>query len=326
MKIAILDDYQDAVSHLKCFNLLKDHEVTVLTQSYASTEELAGFIADVDAIVLIRERTRISTELLAQLPNLKLISQTGKISKHLDLSACTRAKVAVAEGVGSPVAPAELCWALVLAASRHIPAYSQNLKEGKWQNSGALGLGRSLYGLTFGVWGYGKIGKRVARYANAFGMEVLVWGSPASRIQAKDDGFNAASSKADFFRSTDVLSLHLRLNEATRHCVLPSDLQSMKSDALFVNMSRAELVAPNALYDALVKGNPGFAAVDVFDSEPADARVEPLIKLPNVLCTPHLGYVEQKSYALYFKIAFENVVNYFNGQPSNIANPEVTSL
>lgn len=323
MKIAILDDYQDAVRQLQASKLLAEHEVQVLTESYSDSTELAQRIQDADALVLIRERTVITAELLAQLPKLKLISQTGKISNHLDLDTCSRAGVAVAEGVGSPVAPSELCWALVMAASRHLPAYAGNLAAGRWQDSGSLGLGRTLQGLTFGIWGYGKIGQRVARYAQAFGMQVLIWGREPSRQRALDDGFAVADSRAALFEQSDVLSLHLRLNDSTRGLVRQEDLARMKTDALLVNISRAELIEPGALPAALAAGRPGYAAVDVFEQEPPRAETEPLLNMPNVLCTPHIGYVERNSYELYFRTAFENVVSFFAGRPENIANPEV---
>lgn len=323
MKIAILDDYQDAVRQLQAFKLLAGHEVQVLTESFSDSTELAQRIQDADALVLIRERTAITAQLLAQLPKLKLISQTGKISNHLDLPACTRAGVAVAEGVGSPVAPSELCWALVMAASRHLPTYSGNLAAGHWQDSGSLGLGRTLQGLTFGIWGYGKIGQRVARYAQAFGMQVLVWGREPSRERAQADGFAAAESRAELFAQSDVLSLHLRLNDATRGVVRGEDLARMKTDALLVNISRAELIEPGALPAALAGGRPGYAAVDVYEQEPARLEGEPLLAMPNALCTPHIGYVERNSYELYFRTAFENVVSFFAGGADNIANPEV---
>ena len=323
MRIAILDDYQDVVRRLDCFNLLAPYEVTVLTETFREGEALAAAVAAAEVLVLIRERTRIDQALLSRLPRLRLVSQTGKISNHLDLTACTRAGVLVAEGVGSPVAPAEFCWALVMAASRHIPAYVQNLVEGAWQQSGSLGLGRTLHGLTFGIWGYGRIGRRVAQFAKVFGMQVLVWGSEGSREAAVSDGFDAASDKASFFRQADVLSLHLRLNAATKGCVTKEDLALMKPDSLFVNISRAGLVEEKALYEALKRVPTKRAAIDVYDHEPLREGVEPLLALPNVLCSPHIGYVEQNSYALYFQAAFENVVNFLKGSPSNIANPEL---
>jgi len=323
VKIAILDDYQDAVRGLRCFKLLKPYDVEVINQTYRTVDELVSAIEDTEVLVLIRERTKIDGSLLSQLPKLKLISQTGKISNHLDLVACTRSKVLVAEGLGSPIAPSELCWALVMAASRHIPVYAQNLINGEWQQSGSLGLGRTLHGLTFGIWGYGKIGRRVAQYAKAFGMHVLVWGSEGSRKTAVSHGFEAAPDRAHFFRQADVLSLHLRLNAATKGCVTQDDLASMKADSLLVNMSRAGLVEENALYEELKSVPSKMAAIDVFDNEPVRDASDPLLSLPNVLCTPHLGYVEKNSYERYFQIAFENVLNYLEGNPSNIANSEL---
>lgn len=320
LKIAILDDYQNAVKALPCFSLLNEHEVFVFTDKPTSLEAQIQRLSDMDAVVLIRERTQITDALLSQLPNLKLISQTGKISQHIDILACHRHGIAITEGVGSAVAPAELCWALVLAASRHLVPYAQNLQTGLWQNSGSLGLGRSLDGLTFGIWGYGRIGQRIAQYAKAFGMHVLVWGREPSRQQAINDGFVAANSKSDFFSQADIVSLHLRLNDATRECVRFTDLQQMKRDALLVNVSRAELIEKSALLRALLAGKPGFAALDVFETEPMNAEIEPLLTMPNVLCSPHLGYVEKNSYELYFKTAFENVVNFFNSNPQNVVN------
>jgi D-3-phosphoglycerate dehydrogenase len=276
--------------------------------------------------VLIRERTAFSAALLARLPNLKLISQTGKLAGHVDVAAATKQKIAIAEGVGSPVAPAELTWALIMAASRKLVPYASNLKDGLWQIASIHqpfnGLGRVLKGRTLAIWGYGKIGKMVAGYAEAFGMNVLVWGSDASRAAAEADGREAAATRESFFARADVLSLHLRLAEGTRGIVTAEDLARMKPDALFVNTSRAELVAEGALEDGLKKGHPGTAAVDVFTSEPLPLDA-PLLKMPMVLATPHLGYVERDSYELYFRAAFRNVVNFAEGKPSGILNTEV---
>lgn len=323
MKIAILDDYQNAVPALDCFHLLDGHEVTVFNDTVADIDTLIERLQDFDALVLIRERTEITDELLARLPKLKLISQTGKISNHVKLADCTRHGVAFAEGKGSPIAPSEFCWALIMAASRQLVPYCSNLNAGQWQQSGSVGLGRNLNGLTLGIWGYGKIGKRIAQFGKAFGMNILVWGREASRQQAVDDGFQAAVNKHEFFQAADVLSLQLRLNEAMRGCVELADLQAMKPDALLVNTSRAELIAPGALVAALRSGRPGFAAVDVYESEPVGAQTEALVDMENVLCSPHLGYVEQNGYELYFRIAFENVNAFFQGAAENIANPEV---
>jgi D-3-phosphoglycerate dehydrogenase len=325
MKIAILDDYQDAVRHLDCFKLLDGHEVKVFTNSSRGLGQLAIRLAPFDALVLIRERTAFPRALLAKLPNLKLLSQTGKLAGHVDVAAATEHGIAIAEGIGSPVAPAELTWALIMAASRKIVPYANNLKQGLWQTASSNpelnGLGRTLKGRTLAIWGYGKIGRMVAGYGKAFGMQVLVWGSETSRAAAVGDGFQAAPSREAFFEQADVLSLHLRLNAATRGIVTRDDLARMKRDALFVNTSRAELVEENALEDALQRGRPGYAALDVFTDEPLPAG-SPLLKIPTVLATPHLGYVEKDSYELYFRVAFENVVNFANGGPTNILNPD----
>ncbi|PQJ60570.1 3-phosphoglycerate dehydrogenase [Vibrio chagasii] len=312
MKIAILDDYQNAVKSLECYRKLEDHDVTVFTETYPENE-LVLKLYDFEVLVLIRERTEITESLLSKLPNLKVISQTGKVSNHIDPQLCERFGVKVLEGRGSPVAPSELCWGLIMAASRHIPTYASRLKQNQWQSSGALGLGRTLRGLKLGIWGYGKIGRCIAQYAKAFGMDVMVWGSQNSREQAQADGFEAAATKQAFFESVDVLSLHLRLNSVTKGCVTANDLNVMKPDSLFVNISRAELVEPNALFDELTKVPSKRAAIDVFDTEPATPDNEPLLSLPNVTATPHLGYVEQNSYELYFDIAFDNILSYQKG-------------
>lgn len=308
MNIAVLDDYQDVVKGLDCFALLEGHNVKVLS-GFESLDDRQELLSNVEAIVLIRERTKINETFLSALPNLKVISQTGKKSTHIDEEACAAHGVQILEGIGSPVAPSELCWSLIMASCRHVVPYSEHLKQGKWQDSGILGLGRCLHGATLGIWGYGKIGQRIARYADAFGMKVWVWGSPSSREKALSDGFFAANSKEAFFSQCDILSLHLRLHDSTRACVTQEDLALMKHDALFVNISRAELVSKGALYRALMSGRPGYAAVDVFEQEPV-VKEDPLLALPNVLATPHLGYVEKGSYELYFKAAFENLLVY----------------
>lgn len=325
MKIAILDDYQDAVRGLDCFSLLDGHEVKVFNSSTRGLGQLALRLAPFEVLVLIRERTTFPAALLAKLPNLKLISQTGKVSGHVDVAAATGHGIAIAEGIGSPIAPAELTWALIMAASRKIVPYANNLKDGLWQmasvNPALNGVGRVLHGRTLALWSYGRIGKMVAGYARAFGMRVLVWGSEASRAAAIADGFEAAPSREALFEQADVLSLHLRLAESTRGIVTASDLARMKPDALFVNTSRAELVADDALEQALRLGRPGTAALDVFTSEPL-AQDSPLLRIPTLLATPHLGYVEKDSYEIYFKAAFENIVKFAQGEPTNILNPE----
>ncbi|MRW90394.1 D-2-hydroxyacid dehydrogenase family protein [Duganella sp. FT80W] len=325
MKIAILDDYQNATPSLNCFELLANHEVKVFNSTTRGLGQLAIRLAPYDALVLIRERTAFNRALLAKLPNLKLISQTGKLAGHVDVAAATELGIAIAEGVGSPTAPAELTWALIMAAARKIVPYANNFRDGLWQtasiNPQLNGLGFVLKGRTLGIWGYGKIGQLVAGYARAFGMRVMVWGSQASRDKAVADGHTAAPSREAFFEQADVLSLHLRLNDATRGIVTAADLARMRSDALFVNTSRAELVQPDALEQALSKGHPGYAALDVYPSEPLAAD-SPLLRMPTVLATPHLGYVERDSYELYFRHAFQNVVDFANGAPANIHNPD----
>jgi len=325
MRIAILDDYQDAARGLDCFSLLDGHEVKVFQSSTRGLGQLAIRLAPFDALVLIRERTALSSALLGRLPNLKLISQTGKVSGHIDVTAATAHGIAIAEGTGSPIAPAELTWALIMAASRKIVPYATNLKDGLWQTASTNpvlnGVGRVLHGRTLGLWSYGKIGKLVAGYARAFGMRVVVWGSETSRQAALSDGFEAAPSRDALFAMSDVLSLHLRLADSTRGIVTADDLARMKPDALFVNTSRAELVAEGALEAALRKGYPGAAALDVFVSEPLGPDAD-LLRIPTVLATPHLGYVEKDSYELYFRAAFENIVHFAQGTPSNILNPE----
>ncbi|TFW15624.1 D-2-hydroxyacid dehydrogenase family protein [Massilia arenosa] len=325
MKIAVLDDYQDSVRQLKAWQILDGHEVKVFTNTVRGLGQLAIRLQGVEALVLIRERTPVSRALLAKLPHLRLISQTGKVAGHIDVAACTERGVAIAEGVGSPVAPAELTWALIMAAQRRIVNYAANLKDGLWQTASVNPLLNTLgvvnQGRTLGIWGFGKIGRMVAGYGKAFGMDVMVWGSEASRAAAVELGYRAAPSRDEFFASADVLTLHLRLNDATRGIVTGDDLARMKPDALFVNTSRAELVAEGALVTALHAGRPGRAALDVFNTEPLPAD-DPLLRIPTVLATPHLGYVERDSYELYFEAAFRNVVAFANGIPTNILNPE----
>jgi D-3-phosphoglycerate dehydrogenase len=309
VNITVLDDYQDVVTTLDCFGLLSQHNVVVFNQTLTESELVAKLDAT-DVLVLIRERTIITESLLSRLPRLKVISQTGKVSHHINVQLCQKYGVTVLEGRGSPVAPSELCWALLMAASRHIPTYVSALQNNQWQNSGRLGLGRTLKGLTLGIWGYGNIGQRIAQYAKAFDMSVIVWGSEPSRTLAIAHGFEAAATKQDFFELTDIVSVHLRLNETTKACVTASDLKRMKSDSLFVNISRSELVEKSALYNELLAVPTKRAAIDVFDHEPATTSNELLLSLPNVTATPHLGYVERNSYELYFKIAFENILAY----------------
>ncbi|WP_295641064.1 D-2-hydroxyacid dehydrogenase family protein [uncultured Methylibium sp.] len=329
MNIIILDDYQDAVRKLACASKLDGYSAKVFTNTVKGIGQLSVRLRDADIVVPIRERSPFPRQLLEKLPRLKLIAQTGRVGPHIDVEACTRLGIAVAEGVGSAVAPAELTWALIMAAMRRLPQYIASLKHGAWQQAGLkassmppnFGVGMVLEGKTLGLWGYGRIGQRVAGYGRAFGMRVLVWGSEASRYKAQADGCEAAASREDFFEQADVLSLHLRLDEATRGLVGFDDLQRMKPTALFVNTSRAELLEENALVSALNRGRPGMAAVDVFENEPI-MQGTPLLRLENAICTPHLGYVEQENYELYFGAAFDNVISFIKGEPTNVVNPE----
>ncbi|MFH7044137.1 D-2-hydroxyacid dehydrogenase family protein [Paucibacter sp. JuS9] len=333
MNIIILDDYQDAVRKLRCAAKLDHLQAKVFTNTVKGIGQLSVRLRDADVLVLVRERTQFPRQLLEKLPKLKLISQTGRVGSHIDVDACTRLGIAVAEGVGSPVAPAELTWALIMASMRRLPQYIGNLKHGAWQQSGLksasmpanFGVGMQLRGKTLGIWGYGKIGEMVASYGRAFGMNVQIWGSEASRLRASADGYQAAESREAFFEQCDVLSLHLRLVDATRGVVTLEDLSRMKPTALFVNTSRAELLAETALVSALNRGRPGMAAIDVFESEPI-LQGHPLLRLENAVCTPHIGYVEQDSYELYFDAAFENVLNFVKGEPTNIVNPEALKV
>lgn len=329
MNIIILDDYQDAVRKLACASLLDGCNAKVFTNTVKGIGQLSVRLRDADIVVPIRERTQFPRALVEKLPRLKLIAQTGRAGAHIDVEACTQRGIAVAESQSSATATAELTWALIMAAMRRLPQYIANLKHGAWQQSGLksqsmpanFGLGVVLKGRTLGLWGYGRIGQLVAGYGRAFGMNVLVWGSEASRYKARADGCEAAPSREAFFECSDVVSLHLRLAEATRGLIGFDDLSRMKPGALFVNTSRAELLQENALVSALNRGRPGMAAIDVFESEPI-MQGTPLLRLENVVCTPHLGYVELDNYEQLFRGAFENVIAFMRGEPLNLVNPQ----
>jgi D-3-phosphoglycerate dehydrogenase len=333
MNIVILDDYQDAVRKLRCATQLDAYNAKVYTNTVKGLGQLAVRLRDADIIVLIRERTHITRALVEKLPRLQLIAQTGRVGPHIDVAACTEQGIAVAEGMGSPIAPAELTWALIMAAMRRLPQYIASLKHGAWQQAGLraasmppnFGLGNVLRGKTLGIWGYGRIGQIVAGYGKAFGMEVCIWGSDASRAQALADGYQIAGTRQEFFERSDVLSLHLRLNEYTHGIVSLQDLSLMKPTSLLVNTSRAELLQPDALIAALNRGRPGMAAIDVFETEPI-LQGHALLRLENCICTPHIGFVEQESYELYFSAAFENVRNFIRGTPTHIVNPAALQM
>jgi D-3-phosphoglycerate dehydrogenase len=321
VKVAVLDDYFDTLRHLDCFEKLAGHDVRVFTDHVEDTEVLTERLADREALVLIRERTAIRRPLLERLPALRLISQRS-VYPHIDVDACTRLGIVVSSDLhaGSPsFAAAELTWALVLAAMRRIPDQVTSLREGRWQSA----IGRTLRSKRLGIYGFGRIGKVVAEYGRAFGMEVSVWGSEPSRAEAVAAGYQVAPSKREFFASADVLTLHLRLVEATREIVTAADLSKMKPGSLFVNTSRAALVEEGALVEALRAGRPGMAAVDVFDHEPVLDRNDPLLASENALCTPHLGYVTLDEWELQFADVFDQINSYASREPTNVVNPEV---
>lgn len=321
MNITILDDYFDTLRGLPCFRKLDGHAVTVWNDHVQDVDALAERLRDTEALVLIRERTQIRAPLIARLPKLRLISQRS-VYPHIDVDACTAHGVILSSNqhAGTPsYAAAELTWGLVLAGMRRIPQAVQLLKQGTWQT----GMGRTLRGRTLGIYGYGRIGAEVARYGAAFGMKVLVWAREASRQRARDDGWDVAPDKQAFFETCDVLSLHMRLVLDTRGIVTAQDLARMKPSALLVNTSRAGLIEPGALAQALAAGRPGAAAVDVFESEPMTDPQHPLLQLPNAICTPHIGYVTEDEYETQFSDVFDQIVAYAAGKPIHVINPAV---
>jgi D-3-phosphoglycerate dehydrogenase len=328
MNIVILDDYQDAVRKLACASRLEQLPVKVFTNTVKGVAQLAVRLRDADVIVLTGDRTSISRPLIEKLPRLKLIAITGASRQHIDIAACTERGIAVAEGVSSPIAGAELTWAMIMAAMRRLPQYIGNLKHGAWQQSGLkasgmpanFSLGSVLRGKTLGIWGYGEIGQLVAGYGRAFGMQVTIWGDEAALQRAAHDGMRPAVNQRAFFEEADVLTLHLAQSADTQGIVTLEDLSRMKPTALLVNTASAELIHTDALISALNRGRPGLAAVDVFESEPI-LQGHALLRLENCICTPHIGFVEQESYEQYFSAAFDNVLNFIRGTPTHIINP-----
>jgi D-3-phosphoglycerate dehydrogenase len=320
MKIAILDDYLDTTRTLACFDTLAGHDVTVFTDHLQAVAPLAERLAPFDALVLIRERTRIDASLIDRLPRLRLISLRSSY-RHVDIAACARRGITVCSSlhVTTPChAAAELTWGLTLAAMRQLPAQVASLRRGTWQTA----IGRSLHGRTLGIYGYGRIGRVVAGYGRAFGMDVIAWGGEGSLTRARRDGHATAADRASFFAGCDVLSLHVRLTPDTRGTVRFVDLAAMKPDALLVNTSRAGLIAPGALVAALHAGRPGMAAVDVLDHEPVTGDAEPLLSLDNVIATPHIGYVTREEWELQFAEIFDQITAFAAGAPINVIAPE----
>jgi D-3-phosphoglycerate dehydrogenase len=321
VNVTILDDYFDTLRTLDCFEKLAGHDVTVWNDHVQDVDALADRLRDTEALVLIRERTAIRAPLLERLDKLRLISQRS-VYPHIDVDDCTRLGIVVSSSQhpGTPsYAAAELTWALVMAAMRALPQQMASLKAGNWQ----IGVGHGLRGKTLGIYGYGRIGKVVADYGRAFGMDILVWAREASLERACGEGYPTADSKAAFFSACDVLSLHMRLVDATRGIVTAEDLALMKPTALLVNTSRAPLVAPGALVAALEAGRPGMAALDVFEQEPLTDPDHPLLNMDNVVCTPHIGYVTRDEYEIQFTDIFDQITAYAAGTPTNVVNPAV---
>ncbi|MEP7155643.1 MAG: D-2-hydroxyacid dehydrogenase family protein [Betaproteobacteria bacterium] len=321
MRIAILDDYFDTLRTLPCFAKLGGHDVTVWNDHMQDTDTLAQRLKDIEVLVTFRERTQIRAALLEQLPNLKLISQRS-VYPHIDVDACTRLGIILSSSQhpGTPsYAAAEMTWALVMAAARQLPQQMASLQAGKWQ----MGVGSTLRGKTLGIYGYGRIGREVAGYGKAFGMNVLVWAREATRAKAAADGYAVSASKEEFFAQCDVMSLHMRLVPDTRGIVTAADLAQMKSSAILVNTSRAGLIAPDALAEALRRGHPGMAAVDVYEEEPVKAGGNPLLDMPNVVCTPHIGFVTRDEFEVQFSEIFDQVLAYADGEPINVINTAV---
>jgi len=319
MKIAVIDDYQNAFRTLKSYAKLRDHEVVVFTDTETEIGKLADRLKDAEAVVLTQQRSSFPRALIERLPKLKMIGQTGRAATHVDLNACTEKGIVVsAGGAGNSGATAELTWGLILSALRNLPFEVKRLKEGHWQST--LGIG--VNGKTLGIYAYGKIGSVVAAAGKAFGARVVCWGREGSTGRARAAGFEVARSREDFFAEGDILSLHLPLNKETQGIVTGADLGRMKPTALIVNPSRAGLIAPGALAEALKAGRPGMAAVDVYEKEPVIGADHPLLKMDNVTCTPHLGYVTREGYEEYYAVVVDDILAFAAGKPQNVLNPE----
>ena len=319
MRVAVIDDYQSAFRQLSNFHKLKDHEVVTFSEPERDMNRLAEKLKDFEAVMLTQQRTWFRRPLIEQLPKLKLISQTGRNANHIDIAACTEKGIVVsAGGGGNPTPTAELAWGLIIAALRRIPQEVRRLQDGKWQGS----VGTGLAGKTLGIYAYGRIGSLVAQVGKAFGMRVVCWGREGSTAKARAAGYEVAANREAFFAESDVISLHLPLNDGTRGIVTADDLARMKTTALIVNTSRAPIIAKDALVNALKAGRPGRAAIDVYEDEPVMGAAHPLIGMDNVVCTPHLGYVEEGTYESYYGTAVEQILAFIAGKPVNVANPD----
>ncbi|HXG53122.1 MAG TPA: D-2-hydroxyacid dehydrogenase family protein [candidate division Zixibacteria bacterium] len=320
MKIVVLDDYQNAFRTLRCYAKLAAHDVTVFNDTEKDPARLAQRLADADAVILTQQRSAFPRAVVERLTRLKLVSQTGRNVSHIDLAACTERGIVVsAGGAGNPSATAELTWALILAALRHLPYEINRLKQGHWQST----LGSAVHNRVLGIYAFGRIGSLVANVGRAFGARVVCWGREGSTARARSAGYEVASSREAFFSEADILSLHIPLNKETRGIVTREDLARMKPTALLVNTSRAGLIAEGALVEALRAGRPGFAAVDVYEDEPVIGGNHPLLSLDNAICTPHLGYVERETYESYYDTVVEQILAFAAGRPIHVANPEV---
>jgi D-3-phosphoglycerate dehydrogenase / 2-oxoglutarate reductase len=320
MKIAVLDDYQDAFRNLKCYAKLKGHDVVTYRDSVKEPAKLAGRLNGAEAVILLQQRTPFPRAAAEKVTTLKLISQTGRNVNHIDVAACTEKGIMVCgSGAGLPNHTAELTWGLIFASLRHIPEEVQRFKAGQWQTT----LGTAVVGRTLGIYAYGRIGSIVAQVGRAFGMKVVCWGREGSTGKARADGFEVAASREAFFENADIVSLHLPLSKETRGIIKHADLARMKPTALIVNTSRAPIVEDGALAKALKEGRPGFGAVDVYEDEPVLNGNHPLLKMDNVVCTPHLGYVERDTYEKYYGAAIDGILAYAQGSPINVLNPDV---
>jgi D-3-phosphoglycerate dehydrogenase len=323
MKIAVIDDYQDAFRTLRCYAKLTGHDVVVYNDTEKDPARLAGRLKGAEAVILTQARSLFPRALLERLPELRLISQTGRSTGHIDIDACTERGVLVsAAGFATPHPTAELTWGLILAALRHIPYEAQRLREGHWQST----LGICVTGKTLGIYVYSRIGSLVAQVGRAFGARVVCWGREGSLRRAKEAGYEIARSRSAFFAESDILSLHIPLSSETRGIITGEDLARMKPTALIVNTSRAAIIVEGALVEALKAGRPGFAAVDVFEEEPVIGAAHPLLKMNNVIATPHLGYVERENYELYYELVVEQILAYAGGKPINVLNPEAMGM
>lgn len=319
MKIAVIDDYQDTFRTLRCYPKLKGHEVLVYNDTEKDPARLAERLQEAEAVILTQQRSRFPRAVIERLPKLRLVSQTGRSTGHIDIEACTERGIVVsAAGFGDPHPTAELTWGLILAALRHIPYEVQRLREGRWQST----IGVGIQGKTLGIYAHGRIGSLVAKVGRAFGARVLCWGREGSMARAREAGHEVAESRNTFFAESDILSLHLPLNKETRGIVTREDLARMKPTALIVNTSRAGIIAEGALVEALKAGRPGFAGVDVFEDEPVIGAAHPLLKMDNVVATPHLGYVVRETYESYYGVTVDQILAYTAGSPINVVNPE----